>query len=98
MPNIATSTAAVEIVPENASRKSVVFLNEDTTDSIFIKRERNGAPTVSSTDHDYKLTPGASLGLDIISDGEQAVKARYTCVASANTPRLAFFESEDIHR
>lgn len=92
------STAAAELFPRNVSRKSFVVLNEDTTDSVYIKRERAETPTVSSTDHDYKVGPGASLALNSQTDGTQAIQDRYTVVASANTPRIAFFETEDIVR
>lgn len=98
MPSLATSTSAVEVVPQNLVRKSIIFLNEDTTDSIFLMRERNATPTVSSTVHDFKLSPGASLAINQNTDGSQAIQERYTCIASANTPRLAYFETEDIKR
>lgn len=92
------SITATEILPSNVSRKSLVILNEDTTDSIFIKRERSENTSVSSTDHDFKVGPGASLALSNLIDGSQAIQARYTGVASANTPRIAFFETEDVVR
>ena len=91
-------TNAVEILPGNTSRISLVILNEDTTDSIFLKRERGEALTVSSTDHDFKIGPGASLGLSNLIDGSESIQARYTGIASANTPRIAFFETENIKR
>lgn len=92
------STSASEVLPKNTSRISMVILNEDTTDSVFVKREVGEALTVSSTDHDFKIGPGASLGLSNLIDGTEAVQARYTAVASANTPRIGFFETENIKR
>ena len=89
------STPAAELVPQNSGRRSFAFQNEDTTDSIFIKKERPGNTTVSSTDHDYKLFPGAVLPLNFQSDGEEAIKERWTFIASANTPRIAFVETLD---
>jgi len=32
--------AAAELVPQNASRKSFVFQNEDVADTIYLKKER----------------------------------------------------------
>lgn len=93
-----TSTSIAEIAPQNAGRKSFTFQNEDVTDSIFIKKERPGSNTVSSIDHDYKLFPGASISLNFQSDGQEAIQERWTCVASANTPRLSFVETEDFKR
>lgn len=99
MSSFSTSAVTAAIVlPRNTQRKSLVMLNEDTTDAIFIKRERAETPTVTTTDHDYKLNPGASLALNSINDGTEAIQDRYTCIAAANTPRIAFFETEDLKR
>jgi len=98
MPSRLTSIVAAEILPRNTVRKSVVFLNEDAADSIFIKKERSENTTVSATDHDYKIGPGGVIALNNVNDGSQAIQERWTCIASANTPRIAFFETEDITR
>lgn len=92
------TTGAVEIMPRNTYRKSLVIQNEDSTDTVFVKREHGEGLTVSSTDHDIKLGPGASIALNSITDGMEAIQSRYTAIASANTPRVAFFETEDIKR
>lgn len=89
---------AVEIIPANANRRSLAIQNEDTTDSVYIKREGNDGLTVSSTDHDWKILPGGSIAFNSQIDGEQGIVARYTAIASANTPRIAILESEDIRR
>ncbi len=91
-------TGAVEVFPRNTSRKSLALQNEDTTDTIYVKRERAETPTVSSTDHDWKIGPGGALSLNSLMDGMEAIQDRYTAVASANTPRISFFETEDIKR
>jgi len=98
MPSKLTSIAAEEILPRNTARKSVVFLNEDSADAIFIKKERSENLSVSATDHDYRIGPGGVIALNNVNDGSQAIQERWTCIASANTPRLAFFETEDIVR
>jgi len=98
MPSKLTSIAAEEILPRNTTRKSIVFLNEDSADSIYIKKERSENTTVSATDHDYKIGPGGVIALNNVNDGTQAIQERWTCIASANTPRLAYFETEDIIR
>lgn len=92
------STSAEVLLPRNINRKSLIIQNEDTTDSIYLKRERTETPAVSATDHDWKIGPGGSLALNSVTDGTQAIQDRYTVVASANTPRVAFFETEDIIR
>lgn len=98
MASFTISTAASEACPSNVSRKSLVIQNEDQTDSIYLKRERAENTTVSSIDHDIKLGPGSSISLNSLLDGMQAVQGRFTCIASANTPRISVFESEDILR
>jgi hypothetical protein len=92
------STAAVELLPRNRYRKSLIFQNEDSTDIIYLKKERAETPSVSSTDHDHRLGPGASLTLNAGTDGIEQTQDRWTAVSSANTPRISFFETEDIVR
>lgn len=92
------STAASEVIPRNTSRKSLAIQNEDTTDSVYIKREDANTPTVSSTDHDWKILPGGSIAFNSLIDGIEAIQARYTAISSANTPRISYIESEDIRR
>lgn len=98
MPSFLASVAAVEIVPRNTLRKSLILLNEDNTDSIYIKREQGGGNTVSATDHDYVLLPSSVVSLNTLTDGTQFIQGRWTCIASANTPRMAWFETEDVVR
>ena len=86
------------MVPRNTLRRSFIFTNEDTTDSVFIKRERGESLTVSSTDHDHKIPPGGLIALNWGTDGKEAIQDRWTCIASANTPRVAWFETEDVAR
>lgn len=86
---------AVEIFPSNSSRKSLIIANEDSTDIVYVKKERAEFTTVSATDHDYRIGPGANISLNSINDGIQAIQARYTGIASANTPRISYFETED---
>lgn len=93
-----TSTVASELIPSNGNRKSLAILNEDSTDSVYIKRERGELATVSSTDHDWKIGPGGSIAFNSTIDGVQGIQARYTAIASANTPRVSILESEDIVR
>lgn len=92
------STQAAELVPQNSGRKSFVFQNEDTTDAVYIKKERPGLFSVSSTDHDYKIFPGGAISLNFLSDGEESIKERWTFIAAANTPRMSYVETEEFKR
>lgn len=98
MPSFTTSVTAAELISRNRLRKSMVFQNEDTTDAIFIKRERAATATVSTTDHDHRLAPGNAITLNFGTDGVEAIQDRWTCVAAANTPRISYFETEEIVR
>lgn len=93
-----TSVTAAEVVPRNTLRKSLIFQNEDSADTIYLKRERAETPSVSATDHDHRLGPGGILSLNFGTDGKEPTQDRWTCVASANTPRMSFFETEDVVR
>lgn len=92
------STAAEAIVLRNQLRVSWIVQNEDTTDAVFLKKETGTALTVSSTDHDHRIGPGGSLALNKLTDGEEAVQERWTIIAAANTPRVSYFETENIRR
>lgn len=98
MPTRATSTGAVELLPKNSIRKSIAIQNEDSTDSVFIKFERSENTTVTSTDHDWKILPGGSFALNNGTDGFAIIQKRITVIASANTPRVSFIETEDVER
>ena len=98
MPSLTISTGATELFPANSNRKSFVIQNEDTTDAVFVKRERSEGTTVSATDHDLRIGPGGSMALNELSDGRQAIQGRWTAIAAANTPRVSYFETEDILR
>lgn len=92
------STAASELFPRNSSRKSWIITNEDSADSVFLKFERDENTTVSATIHDYKIGPGGNIASNTLTDGLSTIQSRVTVIASANTPRVSWFESEDIVR
>jgi len=98
MPSKTLSTVATEIIPSNSARKSLFIQNEDTQQVIYVKKERSESTSVSATDHDYRLGPGAAMAINNLTDGTEAIQARYTGIADGATPRIAFTESEDIRR
>lgn len=95
---VATSITARELVPQNKLRKSITFMNVDATDTVYLKKERPGVTTVTSTDFDIRLSPGAAYSLNALLDGVSAIQDRYTVIASANTPSVSIFETEEIER
>lgn len=92
------STSAEEVLPRNRLRKSWVIQNEDAAIVVYLKQERNATPTVSATDHDVRLASGGSIALSDFIDGKEAVQDRWTVVAASGTPRISYFETEDVAR
>lgn len=95
---VTVPNSASELIPKNTMRKSLLFLNEDATNSVYIKRERSEATTVSATDHDHRIGPGAGLGLSSMLDGKEWIQGRYTAITSAGSVVVAVLETEDIIR
>lgn len=98
MPSRTITDTAEELVPENQLRLSFIFQNEDTSIDVFLKKEEPGGTTVSTTDHDHRISPGGSLALNNNTDGPQVIKSRWTIVAASGTPRISLFETESINR
>lgn len=92
------STSAEEVLPRNRLRKSWIIQNEDAAIDIFIKLERRGALAVTSSDHDHLLGAGGSLTLSKLLDGDEQIQDRWTAIAASGTPRISFFETEDVVR
>ena len=92
------STTAETLFLRNRLRKSFVIQNEDSAIDIYIKQERADTPTVSSTDHDHRLSPGASLSITQLTDGLESIQDRWTIIAASGTPRISVLETEDIVR
>lgn len=93
-----TSTSAEEIFPRNTLRKSFVIQNEDSAINVYIKRESNGGVSVSNTDHDHRIGPAGLISVNNLTDGTEAIQDRWTVVAESGTPRISYFETEDIKR
>ena len=92
------TNSAAELIPENKLRTSLVIQNEDSSINAFIKREEPGQTTVSTTDHDHRLGAGGGIALNNLLDGKEYVQARFTIIAASGTPRVSFFETEEIER
>lgn len=95
---VVTSITASLLANRNRNRKSLIIQNVDGTDAVYIKRERGPSYTVSATDFDFRVGPGAAVALNSLLDGTEAIQDSYTVIASANTPAVSIFETEDITR
>ena len=92
------TTSAEEILPRNRLRRSWIIQNEDSAIAMFLKRENPGTTGVSSIDHDHRIAAGGSIAISDFTDGKEQVQDRWTIVAASGTPRVSFFETEDIVR
>ena len=98
MPSRTITNSAAELIPENRLRKSLLISNEDTSIDIFIKQEEPNNTTVSATDHDHLIGPRGVIGINSLIDGVKAIQGRWTIIAASGTPRVSFFETEDVKR
>lgn len=92
------STTAEIIFTRNRLRKSFLIQNEDPAIDVFIKRERTETPSCSATDHDHRLSAGGSIAMNLDMDGQEAIEDRWTAIAASGTPRIAYFETENVVR
>lgn len=92
------STSAELVLNRNRLRKSFVIQNEDSSITVFLKQERAATPTVSSTNHDHALAAGSSIALSHLIDGDEQIQDSWTAIAASGTPRISFFETEEIIR
>lgn len=92
------SGTAELIMLRNRLRRSWVVQNEDASINAFIKRERDSTLTVSTTDHDHRLGPGGALTLNFGTDGIEAIQDSWSIIAASGTPRISFFETEEVVR
>lgn len=90
--------SAAELLPQNRLRKSFIIQNEDASIPMFIKFEKPGTSSVSPTNHDHRLGPGGNIALNQFTDGLEQVQERITIIAESGTPRVSYFETEDVRR
>lgn len=95
---VTTSVTAAQLVPQNKLRKSLTIINVGSVDTVYIKCERPGVTSVTTTNFDIRLSPGAAYSLNSMLDGAATIQDRFTVVASANTPSVSVFETEDYQR
>ncbi len=98
MPSRTITGTAEELFPENALRKSFIIQNEDGAIDIFLKLVPRDGAQASTTDHDHRLGSGGSLAVNSDTDGKEAIQGRWSIIATSGTPRISFFETEDIRR
>lgn len=98
MPSRTITNTGSGLIERNRLRRSFIIQNEDTTINAFLKRERAATPTVSTTDHDHRLSPGGSIALNFGTDGKEAIQDRWTIIAASGTPLISFFETENVVR
>ena len=95
---VTTSVTPSILVPQNRLRKSILIQNNDASISVYVKRERGNTATVSASDYDFRVGPGAAIAVNSVVDGLEAIQDRYTVVAVSGAPVIAVFETEDVRR
>ena len=95
---VTTSTTAALAITRNRERKSFLLQNVDGAIVIYVKRERGPVLTISASDYDFRLSPGAGFALNSDVDGKEAIQDSYSVLAATGTPQLAVFETEDFIR
>lgn len=98
MPSVTITNSAAELLPQNELRQALIIQNEDSSIVVYIKLEDQPNTTVSSTNHDHRLQPGASISFDEDVDGPVPTRKRITVIAASGTPRLSYYESESVER
>lgn len=98
MPSKTVSTTAAELLPQNRLRQSFIIQNEDSTINVFVKQEDPATTAVSTTDHDHRIGPASSIALNNDTDGKEAIQDRWTIIAASGTPRISYFETEEVVR
>ena len=96
MPQNALSTTASIPVPENRLRQSIVFTNIDTVNDIFL--DTSNIPTITSANAGIKLRPSDSIAFNDFIDGKAQLQDSWQAIASAGTPTLLWFETEEVMR
>ena len=96
MPQNAISTTASLPIPESGHRKSIVFTNIDTTNDIYL--DTSLIPTITVNNAGIRLRPNDSIALSDMIDGKPQIQDSWQAIASAGTPTLLWFETEDIKR
>lgn len=70
MPIVSITTTAVDVFfgPENLD--SLNFKNGSTTGTIYLRNKQQTQATVTSSDYEWSLTAGASVGISKFVDGD----------------------------
>lgn len=97
MPQFATSTTAATPIPANNLRVSLLLLNIDATNNIFLDTSTR-VGTVSSTNAGVRLTPNQSVAVNKLTDGLAQIQDSWQAIASAGTPTLLWLETERLDR
>jgi hypothetical protein len=93
---VATSTVAKVVVPQNRLRVSVVFTNIDPVNSIFLDTSQNG--TITASNAGIRLRAGDSIALNGLLDGGSQITDAWQAISDAGTPTLLIYETESVQR
>ena len=70
MPRVSVTTTAVDVFFGGADLDSLNFKNGSTAGIIYLRNKQQTQTEVSSTDHEWSLTPGQAIGVTKFADGD----------------------------
>jgi len=69
MPNLSITTAAGDVFFGGNNLTSLNFRNGSATGTIYLRNKQQTQAEVTSTNYEWSLAPGASLGVTLANDG-----------------------------
>jgi len=93
MPQMTVGTTGVQALRPNAMRKSLMFENLSSTQTIYLDNVKSQAITTGTAG--IRLRPGDAVSLHLAWDGKQQIVDEWSAIADAADGTLAIFETYD---
>lgn len=93
MPQLTVGTTGVQIFLMNAGRKSLIFDNASSSQTIYLDNMHKEAITTSTAG--IRLKPGDCVMLHLAFDGKQQVQDEWSAIADVAGGTLIFKETFD---
>ncbi|GEM_PF-5667153 len=75
MPIVSVTTTAADVFFGGENLSSLSFKNGGTTGTIYLRNKQQTLTEVSSTNYDFSLSAGASIGFTRVNDGDGMIGA-----------------------
>ena len=70
---LSLTTTAREVFSGSGNLSSLNFKNGDSTGTVYLRNKQVKRDTVTSSDYEWSLGPGGTLGLTRVNDGESVI-------------------------